>query len=264
MIFYKNAFKLISSFGFVLTWVLICAHVGETYNQINLNNTYSKDTLQWYDSIRQRSIPVAIYEPNPTGKQTHFPIVIISHGYNANSRGSYLGYSFLAEHLASNGVFVISIQHELPTDSLVPFNGIPQIVRRPFWDRGVDNIYFVINHLKKTKPNLNFNQITLIGHSMGGDMTALFPQKYPNLVEKIITFDNRRMALPRTKTPRVYTLRSSDQPADSGVIPTKKEIKKYNMKIIYLADIKHNDMCNNANEQQRKELIKYVSQFLSE
>jgi hypothetical protein len=63
-------------------------------------------------------------------------------------------------------------------------------------------------------------------------MTALFPQKNPNIVEKIITLDNRRMTLPKLKRVKVYSLRSSDQPADEGVLPTEKETKKYKMKIV--------------------------------
>ncbi len=223
----------------------------------------STDTVTWYDSVRHREIPIAIYKPNKEKNAHNYPIVIISHGYNENRKGSYLGYSFLAEHLAANGYFIVSIQHELPTDSLIPSAGIPQIVRRPFWERGADNILFVINQLKKTNPGLGFNHITLIGHSMGGDMTALFPQKYPNVVEKIITFDNRRMALPRTNNPSVYSLRSSDQPADGGVLPNNEEIKKYNMKIIKLRNTIHNDMCNNATDEQRREIIRYVMSFLN-
>jgi hypothetical protein len=221
------------------------------------------DTLKLFDQSRQREIPIAIYKPQTDKTIENQKIVILSHGYNENKKGSYLGYKYLSEYLAANGFFVVSIQHELPTDSLIPTSGIPQIVRRPFWNRGADNILFVINELEKSNPDLNFKHITLIGHSNGGDMTALFPQKYPNIVDKIITLDNRRMTLPRTINPRVYSLRSSDQPADEGVLPTKEEIEYFNMKIIKLQNTKHNDMGDNANEAQRKEIQKYILNFLN-
>lgn len=223
------------------------------------NYSFYKDTIDWYDSARNRKIPVAIYRPDAA----HSQIAIISHGYNQNEGTPYLGYSFIAHSLASKGYFVVSIQHELPTDSLIPNTGIPQIVRRPFWDRGADNILFVINKLKLTHPDLDFNEITLIGHSNGGDMTALFPQKYPNIVAKIITLDNRRMALPRTLCPRVCSLRSSDFPADEGVLPSKKEIKKFKMQIIPFQNIKHNEMSDNANEEQRKLILDCIFTFLN-
>jgi dienelactone hydrolase len=218
------------------------------------------DTLTLLDQTRKREIPIAIYKP-----QTKHPqIVLISHGYNQNEGRPYLGYSDLANFLASKGYFVVSIQHERPTDSLVPDKGIPQVVRRPFWERGADNILFVINDLRKSHPELDFKHIALIGHSMGGDMTALFPQKYPNIVDKIITFDNRRMALPRTKVPKVYSLRSSDQPADAGVLPTEAEQKKYGITIRNLPNTIHNDMCDNATDKQREEIRNYVLKFLKE
>jgi predicted peptidase len=221
------------------------------------------DTLKWYDQSRQREIPIAIYEPKTkdSGKQK---VVIFSHGYGQNKGGDYLAYSYLTEFLASNGFFVVSIQHELSTDSLLPLNGNPQIVRRPFWERGADNILFVINELKRTNPELDFKHITLIGHSNGGDMTALFPQKYPNVVDKIITLDNRRMEFPKSKKVKVYSLRSSDQAADEGVLPTENEIKKFRMEIVKLANTTHNEMDDNANDEQRKEIQKYILSFLND
>jgi len=224
---------------------------------------FSLDTLKLYDQSRQREIPIAIYKPTSevSGKQK---IVIFSHGYGQNKGGDYLAYSYLTEFLATKGFFVVSIQHELSTDSLLPLTGNTQIVRRPFWERGADNILYVINELKKTNPDLDFKHITLIGHSNGGDMTALFPQKYPNIVEKIITLDNRRMALPKSKKVKVYTLRSSDQPADEGVLPTEKETKKYKMKIVKLANTTHNEMDDNSNAEQRKEIQKYILTFMND
>lgn len=222
------------------------------------------DTLNLFDKVRQREVPVAIYKPKAgreTGKQK---IILFSHGYGQNKGGAYMGYSYLTAYLASKGYFVVSIQHELPTDSLMPLTGIPQVVRRPFWERGADNILFVINELKKTNPELDFKHITIIGHSNGADMTALFSQKYPGIADKIITLDNRRMALPRTNQPKVYSLRSSDQPADEGVLPTEEEQKKFGIKIIKLEQTIHNDMDDHANNEQRAEIRNYVMTFLNE
>ncbi len=223
----------------------------------------SLDTSTWYDHSRKRAIPIAIYNPKMEDKLKNQKIVIFSHGYGQNKGGDYLAYSYLTEFLASKGYFMVSIQHELPTDSLLPLTGTPQIVRRPFWERGADNILFVINELKKRNTALDFKHITLIGHSNGGDMTALFPQKYPDIVAKIITLDNRRMALPRTKYPAVYSLRSSDQPADEGVLPTVEEQKKLGMTIVKLPNTIHNHMDDHANDVQQQEICNYVLEFLN-
>ena len=229
----------------------------------NSHFEFSLDTLKLYDQSRKREIPIAIYKPTSkvSGKQK---LIIFSHGYGQNKGGDYLAYSYLTEFLATKGFFVVSIQHELATDRLLPLTGNPQIVRRPFWERGADNIIYVINELKRTNPDLDFKHITLVGHSNGGDMTALFPQKYPDTVEKIITLDNRRMPFPKTKKVRVYSLRSSDQPADEGVLPTGKDAKKYKMKIVKLANTTHNEMDDNANDEQRKEIQEYIITFIND
>lgn len=233
-----------------------------TNSKITKSQTYTfeLDTLTLFDQLRSREIPVAFYKPRIDSSK----IVIFSHGYGRNEGGHYLYYSYLTAYLASKGYFVVSIQHELPTDSLIPSTGIPQIVRRPFWERGADNILFVINELKKSNPELDFKHITLIGHSNGADMSAFFPQKYPGIVDKIITLDNRRMPLPRTANPKIYSLRSSDQPADEGVLPTDEEKRKYGMTIIRLPNTIHNDMDDRANSRQRKEIRGFIMTFLND
>ena len=140
-----------------------------TRHDFNSKNDYevALDTLRLYDAAREREIPIAVYQP--VTKLPNEKIVIFSHGYGHNYQKNYLVYSYLTDVLASKGYFVVSIQHELPTDSILPFTGIPQVVRLPFWERGVENILFVINSLKKTNPELNFEHIALIGHSNGGD-----------------------------------------------------------------------------------------------
>jgi predicted dienelactone hydrolase len=133
------------------------------YNQ-SANQIFdvSLDTLSLFDQSRNRDVPIAIFKSKRHSNNNSQRIVIFSHGYGENRPGSYLAYSYLTNFLASIGYFVVSIQHELPTDSLIPLAGKPQIVRRPFWDRGADNVFFVINQLKKLNPQLDFNRISLV------------------------------------------------------------------------------------------------------
>ena len=239
---------------------------GTTAHQVSDKNYEVKlDTLTLFDESRSRKVPVAFYSSKTDEGLESQEVVIFNHGYGQNSPDSYLFYSYLTEHLASRGYFVVSIQHELPTDSLIPLEGKPQVVRRPFWERGADNIQYVLNELKNSNPDLNYDHVTLIGHSNGADMVALFPEKYPNMVDKIITLDNRRMALPRTeKRPQIYSLRSSDQPADDGVLPSIEEQKKYGITIIKLPNTIHDKMDDYADTTQRKEINDYIIQFLKD
>lgn len=218
------------------------------------------DTLVWHDGARSRDIPVAVYRPERA--MDGRGVVIFSHGYWANQPGAYRAYGYLTEFLATQGYFVVSVQHELPTDSLIPAEGIPQVVRRPFWERGADNIQFVIDELRRSHPTLDFRQIALIGHSNGGDMVALFPQKYPGVAQKIITLDNRRMPLPRADRLAVLSLRSSDQEADFGVLPTGNEQATLQIQITKLADTQHDEMDDSADGRQRREIREHILAFL--
>lgn len=222
------------------------------------------DSSNWLDNSRNRLIPVAFYFPIVNDKISNQQLVIISHGYGENKPKANKSYSYLTEKLASKGYYVVSIQHELPTDDLLPLTGIPQIVRRSNWERGAENILFVLNELKKIKPELDFKHVNLIGHSNGGDMTVLFAHKYPKLVDKIISLDNRRMEFPRTSQPKIYSLRSNDQPADEGVLPTVAEQEKFGIKIIKLPNTIHNDMNDRGNKKQKREINAYVLGFLTE
>jgi hypothetical protein len=222
------------------------------------------ENINLFDKSKNRKIPVAVYKPKLGQYSQKLKIVIFSHGYGGNMGGDNIAYSYLTDFLASKGYFVASIQHELSTDSLMPLEGNAQILRRPFWERGTDNILFVINELKKSNPELDFKHITLIGHSNGGDMSALFAEKYPNIIEKIITLDNTKKPVPKTSFPKIYTIRSSDVVADEGVLPSLEEQNKYSIKIIKLLNTKHRDMDDDATLKQRNEINELVLKFIKE
>jgi predicted dienelactone hydrolase len=221
------------------------------------------DSLDLLDKARNRSVPVALYLPDTKKNLPKQQVVVLSHGYGGNRGGDNKAYTYLTEFLASQGYFVASIQHELPTDELLPMTGKPQEVRRPNWERGVQNILFVIEELKRRKLTFDYKHLTLIGHSNGGDMSMLFAHTYPDKVDKVISLDNRRMSFPRTQQPKIFSLRSSDQVADEGVLPTLEEQQKYKMRIIKLVNTIHNDMDDHANAEQRKEINNYILDFLN-
>ncbi len=239
-----------------------CSNITKSNFQASNNNYDVKlDSLELFDKARNRKIPVAIYHPVIAEKVHKQQVIIFSHGYGENKGGDNRIYSYLTENLASKGYFVISIQHELPTDDLLPMEGDLKITRKPNWERGCENILYVLNELKKTNTELDFKHLTLIGHSNGGDMTALFATKYPELVYKIITMDNRRMPLPRVNHPKVYTLRSGNYEADKDVLPNEQEQKKYGMTVQFTS-INHRDMDNDATTEERKILNTYIEEYL--
>lgn len=217
-------------------------------------------TVDLYDTQRERIVPIAIYEPRHVNKRT--PVIVFNHGYGQNTPGSYKLYSCLTRPLAMKGYYVISIQHELPNDQPLAMTGNFMETRMPDWERGVENILFTIKEFKKLKPDMNWSNIAVIGHSNGGDMAMLLATKYPAMAQKIISLDHRRMVMPRCSSPRIYTLRGSDYEADESVIPTTEEQKKHRIEVVRLNGINHGDMDNKGTREQHNTILHYIYKFL--
>lgn len=215
--------------------------------------------LALFDSARSRAIPVVLYRHREGGSKTRLKAAIISHGYG----GRHTDYSFIARNLVAHGYFVASIQHELPTDAPMPLVGQPQLVRRPNWERGVQNILFVRQALHRRYPRVDFDRLLLVGHSNGGDVSMLFAQEHPRLVRRVVSLDNRRMPFPRARRPRVLSLRSSDQVADSGVVHTPAEQRRFGSTVVTLPRTLHNNMWDGATAAQQQEMNALISAFLA-
>jgi predicted dienelactone hydrolase len=207
------------------------------------------------DPARGRNIPIAIYA---TPGQARQPLAIISHGYG----GRNTDYSFIASALAARGYYVVSIQHELPGDEPLPRTGNPYETRMPSWRRGVENILFVIAELKKTQPGLDYHRLLLVGHSHGGDTSMLFAREHPELTHAVVSLDNRRMPIPRTSQPCILTIRSSDQPADPGVLPSDDERRRFAIQVVTLGATIHDDMWDGATDAQKTEILRHIEAFL--
>lgn len=213
------------------------------------------------DSSRHRRIPVVTYSAAPTG---HPPreqkLALLNHGYG----GQNTAYQFVARNLVAHGYYVVSIQQDLPTDAPMPLTGNIYQTRYPFWERGVQTMLFTRQAIYQRNPTLKRRHLLLVGHSNGGDMVMLFAQEHPGLVEKIISLDNRRVPFPRQRRPRVLSLRSSDQVADPGVVPTLAEQARLGTVVVALPATIHNDMWDGATEVQKQGMNKWISQFLEQ
>lgn len=223
----------------------------------------TKSSLTLTDRIRHRLIPVQLYMPKPLNNKTalqtkKWPVVIISHGYTVK----HTEYSHLAKGLAKQGYFVASIQHDLPNDSPLLKTENLYERRKPLWDRGVDNILFVLNALEQMPFSLNDSHLTLIGHSNGGDISMLFAKRYPDRVQNIISLDSLRMPFPRNPNLRILSLRSSDRQPDPGVVPGKETLKQYKIQVVSIDDAHHIDFCDRGSEALKARVDKAVSRFL--
>ena len=258
-----------SRVGAILLSGLLClngraprlATAAETYRAGRQSSLpVATDSLRLLDTVRNRIVPVTLYfaAGGATGKPQK--IALLNHGYG----GKNTDYSFVARTLVDAGYYVASIQHELPTDAPMPTTGNLYTVRKPYWERGVQNMRFVLRELQRRQPApvLVYSKLLLVGHSNGGDMVMLYAQEYPQQVDKLISLDNRRVAFPRSRRPKVLSLRSSDQVADAGVLPTRAEQKRWGTKIIQLPATKHDAMWDGATPAQQQEMQAYIAAFL--
>ena len=118
------------------------------------------------------------------------PVAILNHGNTVK----FTEYSFLANVFAARGYLAVSIQHDLPTDApIVTKVGEPYVGRLPQYQRGVANIRFAVDQMKKLEPNADYDHLTMVGHSNGGDISMYFARMYPNEIKKVVTLDNLRV-----------------------------------------------------------------------
>jgi predicted dienelactone hydrolase len=161
--------------------------------QTDLDPTEEGDDWVWHETLdlrdyqRDRTIPVDIYWSG----DTHGPLVLLSHGFGADRR--FLRY--LGKHLASHGLTVVALEHpgsnvawltssemesaQPITNSLLPAT---EFVDRP------KDVSFVLDRLRQLdqfSPNLrgkfNTEEVTLIGHSLGGYTALALAGAEPNL-----------------------------------------------------------------------------------
>lgn len=223
------------------------------------NTSISTRSIDLFDQSRHRAVPVLIYsDKQKTNLSNQKPIVIINHGYTAlNSE-----YSFIANALANEGYYVVSIQHDLTTDQPLPRIGNLYQRRMPLWKRGVENIQFVLKEIKKINPNANTHKIILIGHSNGGDIEMLFATQHPEQVLKIVSLDSLRMPFPKNKHFKILTIRANDTKADDSVLPDQENQRKFSIKVISLKNAKHIDLCDRGSAQIKNEVLTDILNFI--
>jgi len=207
------------------------------------------------DAANGRQVPVALYG---LGRGER-PLAVISNGYGGNNTA----YAFIAEALVRRGYLVAAVQQDLPSDPPMPQGGENLAERRrPHWAVGVSAILAVQRTLR-AQGAVSEAPMVLVGHSNGGDISMLLAQERPDAVRMVFSLDNRRMPLPRTARPRVCSLRSSDQPADRGVLPSPEEAAGLGIQITQAVDLQHNDMWDGAAPPQKAQMLEALGRCLA-
>jgi len=196
-----------------------------------------------FDEVRDRHIPIEITLPDNDDKCTlkgKCRVAFLSAGYGI----SHLKYTFLADMLSKLDYLVIAVGHELPTDPPLSVTGNLYDTRSENWQRGAETLAFLKGKLSRRFSHYDFENITLIGHSNGGDISAWLANNNVFYIAQLITLDHRRVPLPRTHNIRVLSIRASDFPADKGVLPNEAEQAKFGSCIVKIPNAKHNDIAD--------------------
>lgn len=181
------------------------------------------ETLTFYDASRANR-PVAVdiavrldREMQANAGMIALPVAILNHGNTVK----FTEYSFLANAFAARGYMAISIQHDLPTDApMVTKVGELYVGRQPQYLRGIANIKFAVEQMQKVQPNADYDRLTLVGHSNGGDISMYFAKLYPDQIRKVVTLDNLRVPFITDGKFKILSFRSKDPQfkTDAGVI----------------------------------------------
>ena len=225
-------------------------------------------TLTFLDPLRSDrtvSIDVAVRrdrEMESMAAMAELPVAILSHGNTVKNTE----YSFLTNLFAARGYLVMSIQHDLDTDPpMVTKVGEEYVGRRMQYNRGIFNIKFAIEEMKKQYPNADYDHLTLIGHSNGGDISMYFAKLHPNLVKKVVTLDNLRVPFVTAGKFKILSFRSHDPQfkTDPGVIPTDEECEKAGIQVVK-TDFQHNDMRDTGPDDAKNSIQGMLDKFLSD
>jgi pimeloyl-ACP methyl ester carboxylesterase len=189
------------------------------------------------------------------------PVVVFSHGNTVKSTE----YSFISNVFAAHGYMVLSIQHDLPTDTpMVTKPGELYVGRLPQILRGVANIKFAVQEIQKVEPNADFDRLTVAGHSMGGDITMYFAKQYPDRVKAVVTLDNLRVPL-TSGTFKTLSFRSKDPrfKTDPGVIPSGQQREKAGITVVN-TPFRHDDMRDTGSKEAKASIEAMLDKFVTD
>ncbi len=188
------------------------------------------------------------------------PVAILSHGNTVK----HTEYSFLANVFAARGYMVVSIQHDLETDDpMVTKVGEEYVGRRSQYNRGIFNIMWAIDELKKAQPHADYRHLTLVGHSNGGDISMYFAKRHPDLVKKVVTLDNLRVPFITDGKIKILSFRSKDPvfKADPGVVPDDEVCAKAGIKVVR-TEFQHNDLSDRGPDRAKASIQEILHKFL--
>ena len=226
------------------------------------------ETLTFLDPARDNR-PVAVdiavrrdKEMQADAGMIKLPVAILNLGNTVR----FTEYSFLANVFAWRGYLAVSIQHDLPSDPpMVTKVGELYVGRLPQYQRGIANIRFAVDEIKKIQTNADYDRLTIVGHSMGGDISMYFAKQYPDEIKKVVTLDNLRVPFLTEGKFKILSFRSKDNQfkPDPGVVPDAEECEKAGITVVDTG-YQHNDMRDTGPDAAKSSIQAMLDRFLND
>jgi pimeloyl-ACP methyl ester carboxylesterase len=226
------------------------------------------ETITFHDATRDNR-PVAVdiavrwdKEMQANAGMMTLPVAILNHGNTVK----FTEYSFLANVFAARGYLVVSIQHDLPSDPpMVTKVGELYVGRLPQYQRDIANIKFAIEEMQKVQANADYDHLTMVGHSMGADVSLYYAKLYPDHIKKVVTLDNLRVPFMTDGRFKILSFRSKDPvfKTDPGVIPAADVCEKAGITIVRTG-FQHNDMRDTGPDEAKASIQDMLDKFLDD
>jgi hypothetical protein len=226
------------------------------------------ETLTFNDPARDNrlvAVEIAVRrdkEMQANADMITLPVAILNHGNTVK----FTEYSFLANVFAVRGYLAISIQHDLPTDPpMVTKVGELYVGRQPQYLRGVANIKFAVEEMKNVQPNADYDHLTVVGHSVGADISMYFAKLHPELTKRVVTLDNLRVPFITDGRFKILSFRSKDPvfKTDPGVMPSKEVREKSGIEVVQTG-FQHNDMRDTGPDVAKASIQGMLDKFLED
>src|SRR2546430_5650640 len=226
------------------------------------------ETISFYDPARNNrlvAVDIAVRfdkEMQAIAGMISLPVAVLNHGNTVKNTE----YSFLSNAFAARGYLAIAPQHDLPTDPpMVTKVGEIYVGRLPQIQRGVANIKFAIDEMKKIRPNADYDRLTMVGHSMGGDISMYFAKQYPDEIKKVVTLDNLRVPFLTEGKFKILSFRSKDTQfkPDPGVVPDTEECEKAGITVVNTG-YQHNDMRDTGPDAAKSSIQTMLDKFIED
>jgi hypothetical protein len=261
----KFILEIVMKRGFIV--LAVCALASLAYFSMSKWAIHHK-TITFVDPLRSdRNVTVEVAvrrdrEMEAMADMIELPVAILSHGNTVK----HTEYSFLTNVFAARGYLVVSIQHDLDTDDpMVTKAGEEYVGRRMQYNRGVFNIMFAIENLKKVYPDADYKHLTLIGHSNGGDISMYFAKMHADMVKKVVTLDNLRVPFLTDGKIKIISFRSKDPvfKPDPGVVPDDETCAKAGITVVQ-TEFQHNWLSDRGPDHVKETVQSRLQAFLDD